>query len=227
MPFDYSGSQIRTILVDGEPWFVALDVCAVLGIRNPSDAVRGLDHDEVGTTEVVDAAGRSQQVITISEPGLYGLLARSRRPEARPFRRWVNHEVLPTVRRTGSYSVQAAPQSQIDIIIASALEMKRMSERLEETAAAVAEIGQDARAANARIDAMEGRHGWFAALGYAKNNDMRTDSIFLARFGKVAASFARADGIEPNKVEHALFGKVNEFPEHVWDRARQAMGDAA
>ncbi len=221
VPFDYSGREVRTVLVDDEPWFVALDVCAVLGIRNASDAVRGLDVDEVGTTEVIDATGRAQQVRTISEPGLYALLARSRRPEARPFRRWVNHEVLPTVRRTGSYSL--APQSQIDIIIASAMEMKRIAEQVERTAAAVIEAGQEAAVANARIDAIEGRHDWFSALGYAKTCGLPTDSVSLARFGKLAATIARSEGVEPNKVQHAHFGAVNEFPVHVWDRAASAL----
>ena len=228
VPFDYSGQQIRTVLVNDEPWFVAVDVCAVLGIRNPRDAARSLDEDEVGTADVIDAMGRTQQTVIISEPGLYALLARSRRPEARPFRRWVNHEVLPSVRRTGSYSVeQARPQSELDLIIASALEMKRMSERVEQAATAAVEAAQDARVANARIDAIEGRHDWFSALGYAKTHGMATDSMSLARFGKLAATIARAEGVEPNKVQHAHFGAVNEFPVHVWDRARTALGGAA
>lgn len=226
--FRYESHEVRTVLVAGEPWFVALDVCTVLGIRNPSDALRGLDDDEVGTTEVIDAMGRSQQVKTISEPGLYALLARSRRPEARPFRRWVNHEVLPAVRRTGSYSVEpVAPRSEIDLIIAAAVEMKRMHAQIEQAAAAAIEASQDARMANARIDAIEGRHDWFSALGYAKTNGLATDSVSLARLGKLASTIGRSEGIEPNKVQHSHFGAVNEFPKHIWDRALVALGGAA
>lgn len=225
VPFDYSGREVRTVLVDDEPWFVALDVCAVLGIRNASDAVRGLDVDEVGTTEVIDATGRAQQVRTISEPGLYALLARSRRPEARPFRRWVNHDVLPAIRRTGTYVAPSAvmatrPGTQLDVLAAMVAEMQRVE-------TLVLNAGQDARVANARIDAIEGRHDWFSALGYAKTHGLPTDSMSLARFGKLAATIARSEGVEPNKVQHAHFGTVNEFPVHVWDRAASALGGAA
>lgn len=227
VPFDYSGSQVRTVLVDDEPWFVASDVCAVLGIRNSRDAVRGLDEDEKGVA-LTDTLGGAQNLVTISESGLYTLLVRSRRKEAKPFRRWVTHEVVPTIRRTGSYSVeQAPPQSQIDIIIATAMEMKRIGEQVERAATAAIEAGKDAQVANARIDAIEGRHDWFSALGYAKTCGLPTDSVSLARFGKLASTIGRSEGIEPNKIQHAHYGLVNEFPVHVWDRAVVALGGAA
>lgn len=98
--------SIRVIDVDGEPVFVARDVCAAVGIAKPRDAVAQLDSDE-RVSIAVDTPGGRQQMAAVTEPGLYSLLSISRSPQARPFRRWVNHEVLPEIRRTGSYG--AAP----------------------------------------------------------------------------------------------------------------------
>jgi prophage antirepressor-like protein len=87
---------------DGQPWFVAADVCRVLGLRRTWNALQGLDDDEKGTTNV-STLGGAQELLTVCEAGVYTLIIRSRRPEAAPFRRWVTHEVLPAIRRTGSY----------------------------------------------------------------------------------------------------------------------------
>lgn len=103
--FEYENRPVRTVLVDGEPWFVAKDVCEVLDISKHRDAVARLDDDERGPV-LVDTPGGPQQMIAVNEPGLYALIMTSRKPEARQFKRWVTHEVLPSIRRTGSYSAQ-------------------------------------------------------------------------------------------------------------------------
>lgn len=102
IPFDYSGSQVRVVMIDGEPWFVLADVARVLGYRDSYAAARVLRDSERGTHSV-GTPGGDQQVTVISEPGLYRLIMRSRRPEAEPFQDWVVAEVLPTVRKTGGY----------------------------------------------------------------------------------------------------------------------------
>ena len=104
-PLDFEGRQVRVITDEqGEPWFVAADVCACLAIRNPSDALSRLDDDEkgLGSTET---PGGEQSMTTVNEPGLYNLVLGSRKPEAKRFKRWVTHEVLPAIRRTGYYTV--------------------------------------------------------------------------------------------------------------------------
>lgn len=93
---------IRVSTVEGEPWFVAKDVCDALGISKYRDAVSRLDDDERGSV-LVDTLGGAQETSTISEPGLYKLIMRSRKPEAKAFQRWVTHEVLPAIRKTGGY----------------------------------------------------------------------------------------------------------------------------
>lgn len=112
--FDYSGQQVRTVLIDGEPWFVAADVCRVLEIGNVSMAVGRLDEDGVSTAEVIDSMGRGQRASVISEAALYELVFQSRKPEARDFRRWVTQEVLPQIRRTGGYGGNAQLLASFD-----------------------------------------------------------------------------------------------------------------
>lgn len=99
--------SVRAIERNGLPWFVARDVCDCLEIRT-NDAANSLDEDEKGYESVVSLGG-AQQTLIVSEPGLYSLILRSRKPEAKAFKRWITHEVIPAIRRTGGY--MAAVQS--------------------------------------------------------------------------------------------------------------------
>lgn len=128
--FTYTDQQVRTLLIDSEPWFVLADVCAVLDLSNPSMVASRIDSDALSTTEVIDSMGRSQTARTVSEPGLYEVIFLSRKPEARDFKRWVTREVLPTIRKTGGYGggIATMPLSQQ---LALAAEAARRAEELE------------------------------------------------------------------------------------------------
>lgn len=105
--FMYNGKEVRTIEIDGETWFVAKDVCDILEIVNHRDTMaKCLDEDEKRVSPIsTPSNGGYSDVTLISEAGLYTLLMRSNKPEAKPFRRWVTHDVLPTIRKIGSYSL--------------------------------------------------------------------------------------------------------------------------
>lgn len=103
--FPATGQAVRTLLIDGAPWFVGRDACEVLGISKYRDALAQLDTDE-RVSAAVDTLGGPQQMTVISESGLYSLMFVSRSPKVQPFRRWVTGEVLPTIRRTGGYGVE-------------------------------------------------------------------------------------------------------------------------
>lgn len=103
--FVYSGHQVRTIINNEEIWFVARDVCEVLELSDVSKAVSRLDEDEK-LTRTLFVSGQNREVWLVNEPGLYSLILTSRKPEAKAFKRWVTHEVLPTLRKTGSYNLQ-------------------------------------------------------------------------------------------------------------------------
>ena len=108
----YKDHQVRIVERDGGPWFVAKDVCEVLGISKYRDAVTRLDSDE-GCPVLVDTPSGKQEMIAVNEPGLYSLILRSRKPEAKAFKRWVTHDVLPSIRKTGAYVSPNAGLEQI------------------------------------------------------------------------------------------------------------------
>ena len=92
--------KVRAMTIDGQPLFVAADVCRVLEITNPSDAVKRLDEDEKARLNLGLSGGLTN---CITESGLYALVLGSRKPEAKAFKRWITHEVIPTIRKTGGY----------------------------------------------------------------------------------------------------------------------------
>lgn len=100
MPFVYGSSEVRTITIDNETWFVAKDVCFALNI-DPSQT-RRLDEDEKGLHSI-QTLGGIQNIQVVNEPGLYSLMSGSRKPEAKKFKRWINHEVIPSIRKHGGY----------------------------------------------------------------------------------------------------------------------------
>lgn len=107
MTYSFEGATVRTMKdAQGEPWFVAADVCAVLEIGNTSMALGRLDDDEKGISST-DTLGGTQQVATVNESGLYSLILGSRKPEAKRFKKWVTGDVLPSIRKTGSYGPAA------------------------------------------------------------------------------------------------------------------------
>lgn len=138
--FDFRGASLRTLTDEaGEPWFIAKDVCDILGMSNPSMAVTALDKDEVAQIDPKDYLGsenRSNQAVNIvSEPGLYKLIMRSRKPEAKEFQRWVTHEVLPSIRKHGAYMTQQTLDKALtspDFLIQLATKLKEEQEKVKE-----------------------------------------------------------------------------------------------
>lgn len=108
----FNTNAIRIVMKDDDPWFVAADVCAVLGIKNTSDALaKSLDSDEKGV-EIIYTLGGQQKLNVVNESGLYSLILRSNKPEARKFRKWVTAEVLPSIRKTGQYVMRITPEQK-------------------------------------------------------------------------------------------------------------------
>jgi prophage antirepressor-like protein len=103
--FNYNGNEVRTIQKDGEPWWVLKDVCDVLNIENHKDLPKRLEDDEVGRFDLPHPQSRNKtlEMLCINESGLYNVILRSDKPEAKPFRKWVTSEVLPSIRKNGGY----------------------------------------------------------------------------------------------------------------------------
>ncbi len=100
--FTYNGNEVRTVQKDGEPWWVLKDICEVLGISKYRDTAARLEDDEREPIRV-DTLGGAQEMLCVNESGLYNVIIRSDKPEAKPFRKWITSEVLPSIRKHGAY----------------------------------------------------------------------------------------------------------------------------
>jgi prophage antirepressor-like protein len=132
----FEGSTVRTVHMNGEPWWVLKDVCGVLDISNSRNISARLDDDEKGVY-LMDTPGGAQNMTIISESGLYATIMRSDKPQAKPFRKWVTSEVLPAIRKHGMYAIDDVLDNP-DMLINALLELKEeraKTKTLEQTVA--------------------------------------------------------------------------------------------
>lgn len=218
VPFDFAGQQVRVVTdSDGEPWFVARDVCAVLDISNGSDAVGRLDPDGVGTTDLIDSMGRPQVAKTVSEAGLYELVFQSRRPTARDFRRWVTHDVLPTIRKTGSFGVALPDITTAAGVLAMAEQFAETARALVASEAKIAELEPKADLADTYLIAQGGNRKVreAAKLLHLRERDLRR---FLIEERLIFARHARCGDVQYDfYAEFAFhFQAIEHVVNHTW-----------
>jgi anti-repressor protein len=163
IPFTFpdTGQPVRAVAADGAPWWVARDVADILGVQNVRQVLPSLDPRDVSTAYVTDALGREQQTATVNESGLYDLVFRSRKPEARAFRRWITAEVIPSIRRTGGYTIAPPVPALPDLttpqgVLALAQQFQRTAEQLVEADARVKELEPKALAHDTLMATAEG-----------------------------------------------------------------------
>jgi len=128
--------QVRVLEVEGETHFVLKDVCDVLGLSDTRRVAERLDDDECIQTPVTDNLGREQQTYTVNESGLYNVIIRSDKPQARQFKRWITHDVIPSIRKTGSYKMPLTKKE----------EMRMYLDALEEQEAKIEAVNEDLQA---------------------------------------------------------------------------------
>ena len=126
--FNYKGNEVRTVLLDNVPHWSAKDVCDVLGLKNVTETMKRLDDDEKSTLRISEGG---PEVNVINESGLYSLIIRSSKPEAKEFKRWVTHEVLPAIRKTGNYGavekLDKPSYQQLELFYDSASEIAKQT----------------------------------------------------------------------------------------------------
>lgn len=163
--FDYQGAQMRTVIQDGEPWFVAKDVCEYFRDTNYRRSISRLDDDEKGVSQI-DTPGGCQEMVIINEPGLYSLLfymqpqkgnsseekIQERIAALKTFKRWVTHEVLPAIRQTGAY---ISPTADLDVLAGIIQAMKVDRQKLVEIESTVNEAKTLATNAHHRIEILD------------------------------------------------------------------------
>ncbi|MFD4440416.1 phage antirepressor [Nocardia sp. NPDC058519] len=207
MPFTYEGATVRTVVIDGEPWFVLADLCAVLEIRNGRDVAARLADDQKGVAQI-DTLGGRQQMTIVNEPGMYEVVIRSDKAGAVMFRRWITGEVLPAIRKTGGYS--STPALTDDELIHQALTVS--ARRVAELTEKVAELAPKAAMADDFLTASGGARlvREVAKLLGMKEKDLRR---FLLDEGLVFAKHAPCGAVQYD--HYAQFGHHFQATEHV------------
>lgn len=218
----FEGHDVRMIVKNGEPWWVAKDVCDVLGINNPSDAVKRIDTDDLEQIEVIDAIGRKQKSWVVNEPGLYSLILRSDKPQARRMKNWLTREVLPSIRKTGKYEVAAPAPTKFEI-------MRNMLDAWEAHEMQLMHHDRQIGSLNSHVTTLEHRVDMFGAdtdyrtiRAYCRQHGIKVSERGANMIGKRAAIMCRNRGIEIGKVADERHGQVNSYPVDVIAEAVEA-----
>jgi prophage antirepressor-like protein len=204
IPFEYESKQIRVLQdAQGEPWWVVADVCDLLGLTNPTEAIRALDDDEKSTLRISEG-GPERNII--NEAGLYAMIMRSIKPEAKKFKRWVTHEVLPAIRKTGRYDL--ALSSELDLIIHTAQAMKKMESKTLEHDQRLAML-------EAKSQQNSAQTGYWTITAWCKLNSLSLSLEEAMQKGRKASKLSGEWGAEVGKVHDERFGVVNSYREDV------------
>lgn len=228
--FNFNDNQVRTVLIDGEPWFVASDVTSILELANTSMAVQALDDDEyriIGRSEMAvltlsstdSQKGGAQSMTLVSESGLYSLVMRSRKPESKAFRKWVTSEVLPSIRKTGSYDINSRPLTQAEIILASAQQLVAHERTIREHDSRIEVLESENKEKDRIIETMKEELKEFrdeeeyytakAAMimyGYTQISEPEASAV-----GRKLSSLSREMGYEKKNRNHAVYGNVGLY----------------
>jgi len=203
-PFKFDDQQVRVITDDqGEPWFVAADICRVLALR--TEQTRRLDDDEKGL-RTAQTPGGNQVLTVINESGLYSLILTSRKPSAKKFKKWITAEVLPSIRKTGSYA--AAPplpvvkNAAMQLVIAQAIEIDR--------------IDQEQRVLASRLEVVESRVGtqdtmFYTVLAYARKTGEFIDNVRACVLGRRATRLSKERSYPMGEASDPRFGVVHTY----------------
>ena len=206
---DFKGCSVRMAMKDGEPWWVVADVCSALGIGNPTDATKRVDKDDLDLVEVIDAIGRKQKSSVVNEPGLYSLILRSEKPEAKVFKQWLTHEVLPALRKTGTYTITTeTPRNKYAV-------MRQMVDALEAHETRIATL-------ETRMDLLGADTHYRTVRGYCNEKGITMPEKRARAIGVQAAALCREQGLEIGDVADERHGTVHSYPIAVIEQAMES-----
>jgi len=202
--------KVRVVMRGGEPWFVAKDVCDCLELGNVSQALDGLDDDEKQQLETniinPDVGGRG--TLIISEPGLYSLVLRSRKPEAKEFKRWVTHDVLPAIRQNGGYMLMRPNETEEEFFARAVLLAQQTLARMDAEKKTLS-----AKVENLEVELDESKLWWSIKRVAAATGENWREYNWKAL---KSASFSL--GLPHRKIFDANFGAVNVYHIDVFER---------
>ena len=201
LTFPETQQQIRVFGTPERPEWVAKDVCDVLGIGNPSKALLDFDEDEKGALTTGNTP-----LLTVTEPGLYRLVMVSRKPAAKTFKRWICHEVLPSIRRQGFYvPVRGNPNAMMLRQLADALE------RQDTVEAEQRRLVQEVDHLAGKVRDLDADTGYVTVLAYGRLKGIDMPRSEAARHGKALAKIHRQQNIKVGKVPDERHGQVNAY----------------
>lgn len=183
--------EVRTLNIENEPWFVAADVCKALDIINSRDAVARLDDDEKNTVVLTDGIPGNPNKTVVNEPGLYTLVLGSRKPEAKAFKRWITHDVIPSIRKNGGYIAGQETLSPEELMAKALLVAQKT---IEEKNALLSRTSVELSAAKVENEIMRPKAGYF---------DEVVDRNLLTNFRETAKGL----GIKPKSFVNFLIEK--------------------
>lgn len=199
--------KVRVVTRDNEPWFVAKDVCDCLELGNSRQALERLDEDEKGVIST-DTPGGTQNMSIISEPGLYSLVLSSRKPEAKEFKRWVTHEVLPSIRKNGGYMLMRPNETEEEFFARAVLLAQQTLARMEAEKRSLS-----AKVENLEVELDESKLWWSIKRVAAATGENWREYNWKAL---KSASFSL--GLHPRKIFDANFGAVNVYHIDAFER---------
>ena len=191
--------EIRTVEIDGEPWFVGKDIATALGYSDTSDAIKRHIDEEDKLTRCFTDSGQSRQMYVINESGVYALVFGSKLESAKRFKHWITSEVLPQIRKTGSYAVAKSPTEMLVL----------MAQELDKQSKAMLEVKEDVKRLESKI--MTVPNEYYTIAGYANLKGKKVDITKARQIGIYAGRLSRKYGYEIGQVSDPRFGTINSY----------------
>lgn len=211
MPFNFQSQDVRAVIGEnGEPWFIAKDVCDILGYSDHNDAIK--NHCKypkllkTGYSPVLKIPPRG--LLIINEADLYRLVIRSTKPAAQKFEQWVMEEVLPSIRKRGSFT---AGTSKFDVLIAALQGMKELEEKQNRQLAIQAEQQKQLDSLSEKVNQTAGGTGYYSIVAYARKIGLRVSTETAKTLGKQAAKMSRKQGFDIGKVADERWGTIGTY----------------
>jgi toxin-antitoxin system, toxin component, bro family len=210
--------SVRTVLLNNEPWFCIKDICDILGLTNPTVVTQRLDEDEVTKFNLGSKVGITNFT---NESGLYTLILRSDKPEAKPFRKWITSEVIPAIRKTGKY--EEKPMTSAQYLLQQAQWMVEAENRMNNIENDVAQNNQilgNMKKDLTRIEHNERRtvtSNHLTVIAYANMKGIKPNTYNSSVMGRKATKVCRTRGLLTGTVVDSKYGLINTYPLEVLD----------
>ena len=211
--------SVRTIFVNNQVWFCIKDVCDILELKNPTAVAQRLDEDERAKFNL----GRQGETNFTNESGLYTLILRSDKKEAKPFRKWITSEVIPAIRKTGKYEEKKKPLTQAELILQQAQWMVEAESRInniENNVIGLANTIEDNDKSIKRLENNQRRtvtSNHLTVIAYANIKGIKPKSYHAPSIGKKATKICRERNLRTGTVVDSKYGLINTYPMEVLD----------